>query len=63
MRLLSHYFLSAQVDRLPGQSWNSPGGQEQEIVESLAIDPGCASLPRGVPDGRFRDGRMYYADS
>ncbi|CAN0135934.1 unnamed protein product [Laminaria digitata] len=52
-----------QVDRLPGQTWNSPGGQEEEIVECLAVDPGCVSLPRGVPDGRFRDGRMYYADS
>lgn len=61
--ILPHSLLFAQVERLPGEHWQSPEAKEEEAVESLAVDPGCVSLPRGIPDGRFRDGRMYYADS
>ncbi|CBJ49172.1 FAD binding / catalytic/ tRNA dihydrouridine synthase [Ectocarpus siliculosus] len=57
-----------QVDWLPGENWRARQAEEGAGQgESLAQDPGCvSSLPspssRGVPDGRFRDGRLLYID-
>ncbi|CAN0156393.1 unnamed protein product, partial [Ectocarpus sp. 8 AP-2014] len=57
-----------QVDWLPGENRRSRQAEEEAGQgESLAEDPGCFSSltspsSRGVPDGRFRDGRLLYID-
>lgn len=59
-----------QVDWLPGENWRSrqeQGQDEASQADSLGEGP-VSSLPssppssssRGVPDGRFRDGRLLY---
>lgn len=66
LRVCVHYVVvgSAQVDWLPGENFYSREVEEErEKTGSLAGDPGCTSQiasSRGIPDGRFRDGRLLY---
>lgn len=56
-------FMRAQVDWPPGQRRQLIQEEDGNTVESVAADAGSVRTSLGVPDGRFRDGRLLYTNN